>query len=86
MSPPVIPPRVKYLVMVLLGAMAATIFSTVSFDDATVLTHQNSTMNEHHFDWHTYICFDMALFFVTLSITSLIMTKIPKSKAILNNG
>jgi len=86
MSPPVVPPRVKYLIMILLGATAATIFSTVSNDDTTEPTHQNSTLNERHFAWHTHICFDMALFFVSLSITSLIMTKIPKSSAILNNG
>ena len=86
MSPPVIPPRVKYLVMVLLGATAASIFSTVSYDDdSTVLTHQNSTLNERRFAWHTHICFDMAVSFLTMSIVSLIMTKIHKQTASLHN-
>jgi len=85
MSPPVVPPRVKYLVMILLGATAATIFSTVSYDDATEPNHQNSTLNERHFAWHTHICFDMAFLFLTLSIVSLIMTKIHKQTASLHN-
>lgn len=70
--------------MILVGAVTATIFSTVSYDDATVPT-QNSTFKERHFAWHTHICFDMALFFLALGIVSLIMTKFPKQRAFLHS-
>jgi len=85
MSVPVVPPRVKYLVMILLGAMAVTIFSTVFHEDVTVPAHQNSTLNERHFGLHTHICFDMAFLFLTMSIVSLIMTKIPNQRNFLHN-
>ena len=72
--------RIKYIGLIMMGALAATITTAVYVYGPD----QSSEANEQSL--HINICFNMALFFFAMGFVTLIMNKFQKQRAALHNG